>query len=316
MAMPNFQEIMLPVLKFLSNGETHSFRKVLEHVEIFFALTEQDKQSRVPSGLQRTIYNRTSWAVTYLRKANLIVTHGKRGNYKITAEGQKLLSQNPPNITTKTLKNYENFQKTAAKAAAEPDNKSDNKPVSEFEDSANLEETGKTPQEIMGLLAEQLNLQLAQDLLEEICANTPTFFEKLVVDLLLKMGYGGLEGSGEVTKKTGDGGIDGIIKQDELGLEMIYIQAKKWDKSTKISAPEVQKFVGALAGEKAAKGVFITTSSFSKPAIDFAESLQSNKIILVDGLMLAKFMIKHNLGVSTSETFLIKKIDVDYFDEQ
>jgi restriction system protein len=179
-----------------------------------------------------------------------------------------------------------------------------------------MDDADRTPEEIMGVLSEQLNLQLAKDILDEITGNTSDFFESLVVDLLLKMGYGGLEGSGEVTKKTGDGGIDGIIKQDELGLDSIYIQAKKWDKDSTVSRPELQKFAGALLGEGATKGVFITTAGFSKSAIDYAKSVPNTKIILIDGLTLAKFMIKHDLSVSTSNTIRIKKIDSDYFEEQ
>jgi restriction system protein len=161
-----------------------------------------------------------------------------------------------------------------------------------------------------------LELQLADELLEAISSNTATFFETLVVDLLLKMGYGGMEGSGQVTRRTGDGGIDGIIKQDELGLDTIYIQAKRWDKGISVSRPELQKFAGALLGEGATKGVFITTSSFGKPAIEYAKSVPNAKIILIDGLALAKLMIKHDLGVGTSNTIRIKKIDMDYFEEQ
>ena len=181
---------------------------------------------------------------------------------------------------------------------------------------AAFEDADKTPEEIMGKLSEQLNLQLAMDILDEICSNTPDFFESLVVDLLLKMGYGGLEGSGEVTKKTGDGGIDGIIKQDELGFDIIYIQAKKWNKGSLVSRPDIHKFAGALLGEGAIKGVFITTANFSKSAIEYAKSVPNTKIILINGLTLAKFMIKHDLGVNTSNTIRIKKIDIYYFEAQ
>jgi len=168
----------------------------------------------------------------------------------------------------------------------------------------------------MGSLAKQLDLQLAEDILDTIYSNTSTFFENLVVDLLLKMGYGGIEGKGIVTRKSGDGGIDGIITQDELGLESIYIQAKRWDRSIAVSRPEIQKFAGALLGEGAVKGVFISTASFSKGAIEYAKVVPNAKIILIDGIKLAKLMIKHDLGVSTSNVIHIKKIDSDYFEEQ
>ncbi|MCL1997572.1 MAG: restriction endonuclease [Turicibacter sp.] len=307
MAIPDFQAIMLPVLKLLADGETHSFRAIVVHMEEFFSLTEEEKMQRVPSGVQRTIYNRSNWAIMHLKKAALIEMYEKRGNFRITAEGKKLLSENPQGITTKMLKKYDSYRNFVN---VEHENTAADTPNNEF-----LDDTSKTPQEIMGILAEELNLQLAKDLLDEIHNNTPSFFERLVVDLILKMGYGGLDGTGEVTKKTSDGGIDGIVKQDELGLDVIYIQAKRWEKNSKIGRGEIQKFAGALGSEGATKGLFITTASFSKGAIECAKDYKNAKIILVDGLMLAKLMTKHDLGVSTSNVLLIKRIDADYFDE-
>lgn len=305
MTMPTFQDVMLPVLQLTSDGQTHSVKECIEHIELTFHMTEEEKQERVPSGKQRTIYNRMTWAITHIRKAGLLESHEKRGSFGITEDGRKLLSENPQEINVKLLRRYASYR----------DFINIEKQESDAQSSTVLDNTDKTPEEIMGILSEQLKLQLANDILESICSNTPGFFENLVVDLLLKMGYGGLEGSGEVTKKTGDGGIDGIIKQDELGLDMIYIQAKKWDKDSTVSRPDIQKFAGALLGEGATKGVFITTAGFSKSAIGYAKSIPNTKIILVDGLTLAKFMIKHDLGVSTSHTLHIKKIDSDYFEE-
>ena len=241
-----------------------------------------------------------------MKKAGLLESLGQRGTYGITRDGKKLLADNPQIVNIKLLRKYPSYRDfinldTQSTDALLP---------------TALEDEDKTPEEIMGVLSKRLNLQLAKDILDEICSNSPDFFESLVVDLLLKMGYGGLEGHGEVTKKTGDGGIDGIIKQDELGLDMIYIQAKKWDKESTVSRPDIQKFAGALLGEGATKGVFITTAGFSKGAIDYAKSVPNTKIILINGLTLAKFMIKHDLGVSTNNTILIKKINSDYFEEQ
>jgi len=217
-----------------------------------------------------------------------------------------LLSENPKAVNIKLLRNY-------------PSNINSNQADGRATDAAfhtSVSDDDKTPEEIMGALAAQLVVQLADELLDAICGNSPTFFEILVVDLLLKMGYGGLEGSADVTKRTGDGGIDGIIKQDELGLDLIYIQAKRWDRNASVSRPEIQKFAGALLGVGATKGVFITTANFAKPALEYAKSVPNAKIILIDGFMLARLMIKHDLGVGTSNTILIKKIDSDYFDEE
>ena len=306
MAIPTFQDVMLPVLKLAANGQSQSVKMTVEQIEQDFRLTDDERQHRIPSGKQRTIYNRVQWAITHLKKAGLLESHEKRGKYGITESGLELLSNNPQEINVALLRRYATYRdfvnlETQSTVTAS---------------SPTLEDADKTPEEIMGVLSEQLNLQLAKDILNEICNNTPNYFEDLVVDLLLKMGYGGLEGSGEVTKRAGDGGIDGIIKQDELGLDMIYIQAKKWDKDSTISRPEIQKFAGALLGEGATKGVFITTASFSKTAMEYAKSVPNSRIILIDGLTLARFMIKHDLGVSTSNTIRIKKIDSDYFEEQ
>jgi len=306
MAIPTFQEVMLPILKLVADGKTHSIKECIEYIEQMFQLTEEEKQERIPSGRQRTIYNRVTWAITHTKKAGLLESREKRGLFGITEVGQKLLSKNPPKIDMKLLRGYDSYRQFV---------NMDSQTVGE-QASTELDDTDKTPEEIIGVLSTQLDLQLANDILGEIGNNTPDFFESLVVDLLLKMGYGGLEGSGEVTRKSGDGGIDGIIKQDELGLDMIYIQAKKWGKDTSVSRPEIQKFAGALLGEGATKGVFITTASFSKSAIDYAKSVPNAKIILIDGITLAKFMIKHDLGVSTSHIIRIKKIDSDYFEEQ
>lgn len=306
MSIPNFQEVMLPILKLTADEQTHSVKECVEYVEQEFKLTDEEKQERVPSGQQRTIYNRVTWAITHIKKAGLLESREKRGCYGITEEGRKLLSENPTEINVKRLHGYAGYRDFAHIEEQTAD-----VPLPKT-----LEYTDKTPEEIMGTLAARLDLQLADELLEAICNNTPTFFETLVVDLLLKMGYGGLEGSGEVTKKSGDGGIDGVIKQDELGIDLIYVQAKRWDKDSTVSRPDIQKFAGALLGEGATKGVFITTTSFANPAIEYAKSVPNARIILIDGLTLAKLMIKYDLGVGTSSIIRIKKIDSDYFEEQ
>ncbi len=306
MAIPTFQEAMLPLLQFTADGLTHTVKECVTYIEQAFNLTEDEKMERIPSGKQRIVHNRVAWAITHIKKAGLLEAREKRGCYGITDEGRKLLSENPSEINVKRLRGY-----TSYLGFVNSEEQDENIPLTPA-----LEAADKTPEEIMGALAAQLELQLADELLEAIFANTDTFFETLVVDLLLKMGYGGMEGSGQVTKKSGDGGIDGIITQDELGLDSIYIQAKCWDKSTTVSRPEIQKFAGALLGVGATKGVFLTTAHFGKPAIEYAKSVPNAKIILIDGLALTKLMIKHDLGVGTSNTITIKKIDTDYFEGQ
>jgi restriction system protein len=306
MAIPTFQDVMFPIMKFAECVESRSVKESIEHIEQLYNLTNEEKQERIPSGKARTVYNRVTWAISHMKKAGLLVSHGKRGFFSLTEAGKKVLIENPQRVDMKVLREFPSYRKFRGRVAD----------VTATVLPENLENAEKTPDEIMGTLATQLDLQLADELLESICNNTPTFFESLVVDLLLKMGYGGLEGSGEVTKKSGDGGIDGVIKQDELGLDVIYIQAKRWDKDASVSRPDIQKFAGALLGEGATKGVFITTASFGKPAVDYAKSVPNAKIILIDGLALAKLMIKHDLGVGTSNIIRIKKIDSDYFEEQ
>lgn len=310
MSMPTFQEVMLPILSMASDSNVHSLKESVDFIEQKFQLTAIEKQERVPSGKMRTIYNRVTWAVTYLKNANLIEACQNRGEYKITDKGKEFLATKPSKITIKVLdalnqgnKNYKAFTKV-------DDTKQDAPFLNGFESDE------KTPEETIGMLAEQLNLELANNLLDSICNNSPIFFENLVVDLLLKMGYGGSEGLGEVTKASGDGGIDGVIKQDVLGLDMIYIQAKRWNKNTTVGRPEIQKFVGALSGEGVIKGVFITTANFLSSAISYAQSVKNTKIILIDGIRLCKLMIKYDLGVTTCNTIRIKKIDLDYFEEQ
>jgi restriction system protein len=244
MGIPTFQEIMLPILKLTADGQTHSVKECVARLEQEFHLTDEEKQERVPSGKQRTIYNRVTWAITHIKKAGLLESREKRGCYGITDAGRELLSKNPQEVNMKLLRGYASYRdfihsEEHAAVVSLP---------------TTIQDADKTPEEIMGALSAQLDLQLAGELLEAICGNTHTFFESLVVDLLLKMGYGGLEGSGEVTKKTGDGGIDGVIKQDELGLDLIYVQAKRWDKGAAVSRPDIQKFAGALLGEGATKG--------------------------------------------------------------
>ncbi|MDI6698281.1 MAG: restriction endonuclease [Candidatus Saccharicenans sp.] len=302
MAIPDFQACMLPVLKVLSDGQEHKRLEIVEKVADYFNLAPEERQALLPSGAMRIIVSRVGWARTYLLKAGL-VTRTKRGHYKISEEGLKLLEKNPDTINVKTLLQYEEFRKWSSR---------------EEHDSGQRDIIDATkadsPEEAIEKNAKLLNDLLADELLERVKKLNPYQFERLVLDLLLKMGYGGaLKESGMLTGGAGDEGIDGIIKEDKLGLDMIYLQAKKWENV--VGRPEIQKFAGALLGKKANKGVFITTSNFSRDAEEYAKSLDK-KIVLIDGRKLAELMIEHNIGVNIQKIIEIKKVDNDYFMEE
>jgi len=282
---------MLPILKMLSDKKEHSISEYVGIIETKFNLTDKEKAARLGGG-QRIVYNRVSWGVSYLKRYGLIIIP-RRGYSLITEKGIELLNSSPDKITIRMLRNI-----------------SENTSEAEME----TEDFPKPPDEVIGVLINDLNEQLASDILDLIYTNSPFFFEKLVIDLLLKMGYGGIESTGLTTAQTGDGGIDGVIKQDVLGLDSIYIQAKRWERDRAVGRPDIQKFVGALAGKNASKGVFITTSKYSESAVNYAENLPNNKVILIDGMELTKLMIKYDLAVSVSDTYHIKKIDSDYFE--
>jgi len=289
MAIPDFQSCMLPILELLKDGSEHSLSECVELIETRFDLSDEDKTARNDSG-QRTVYNRTAWACTYLKRYGLL-SSPRRGNYVITEKGIDILDTSPSRLTKRMF-------------SGNPDDPPDSEP----------DYPARPPDEVMGVLANELYEQLAIDILDLIYSNPPAFFEKLVIDLLLKLGYGGFDGAGQTVGKSGDGGIDGVIKQDILGLDSIYIQAKRWDRDKTVGRPEIQKFVGALAGKNANKGVFITTSKYAENAIKYAENLPNSKLVLIDGIELTRLMIKHDLGVSINRVYYIKRIDSDYFE--
>lgn len=305
MAVPKFYEFFGSFLKAVSDGEIHKSKEVQKVIASSMNLTEEDMAEQLPSQRQATYINRINWARTYLDKAGLIRTPA-RGQYQITDEGLKVL-QSGVSIDLKYLDRYPAFREfhTINPSEAKPQG-----------NPTPQEEEEKTPTEIMTEAFDKVNASLASDLMDMVMGLEPTEFETLVVKLLLKMGYGyGIEDAGKVTRATGDGGIDGIIKEDQLGFNNIYIQAKKWSADHKVSRPEVQKFAGALQGEKATKGLFITTTEFTKDAQDFAANLLSSNIVLIDGNQLTKLMIKYNLGVAVEQTYEIKRIDSDFFSE-
>jgi restriction system protein len=302
--VPDYETIMLPFLRFASDQKEHAMRDVVDYISNFFKLTDDEKRELLPSGKQAKINNRVGWARTHLKKA-LLIESTKRGYVRISDRGLNVLKQNPPKIDNEYLKQFPEFVEFLTP-------KGETKPSPSTQTSS---DKPKTPEETIGENIEKLKKDLADDLLNKIKEFSSDFFEKLVLDLLLKMGYGGSrEDAGEAIGRIGDEGIDGIIKEDKLGLDAIYIQAKKWNE-TKIGRPDIQKFVGALNMKGAKKGIFITTSHFSQDAIDSAKEFKDPKIVLIDGQQLANLMIDNEIGISKHATYEIKKIDLDYFDE-
>lgn len=297
--IPNYQECMLPLLQLLGDNNVHTAKECVEKLSESLDLTEEEKSELIPSGKQTIIANRISWARFYLEKAGLINVVS-RGKYQITPQGQQLLSEHPAFINNAILYRYDQFVEFMKQGASYRSNvKNDINPVL----------PDQTPEEILDSTYKQLQSNLSEEILEKVLEQSPQFFERLVVDLLEKMGYG----AGKITGRTGDGGIDGVIDEDKLGLDVIHIQAKRWQIDNKVGRKELQSFVGALAGQSGRKGVFITTSSFTPQALEYNPS--NVKIAKIDGKKLADLMILYNLGVSTKILYELKKIDSDYFEE-
>jgi restriction system protein len=296
---------MLPLLKLAADGQEYYLRDIIEKLADEFSLTEEERKELLPSGQQSVFANRVWWARTYLKQAGLLEVT-KRGYIKITERGKQVLSQNPKHINIKFLEQFPEFLEFRQRRM----NKKEEKPKDE---ALSLE----TPDEILEYAYQKIRDELAKEILNEIKNCSPSFFEKLVVDLLVKMGYGGTrkDAAAKVTGKPKDGGVDGTIKEDPLGLDEIYIQAKRWEGV--VGRPEIQQFAGMLDGKKTKKGIFITTSYFSKEAKEFANNISSDKtIILIDGETLAQLMIDYNIGVVPVRKYEIKKIDRDYFSEE
>ena len=300
--IPDFQTIMLPLLKHIHDGKEYKLETVVDSLAKEFNITEKERKELLPSGQTFVFGSRVGWARTYLKKAGLIDTP-KRGYMKITDRGLDVLRQKPSGINISYLKRFSEFIEWQNVKKDELQ-----KEVVQIE-SVNTQ----TPEELLEYSFAKLKDELASELIEKIKGCTASFLEQLVVDLLIKMGYGGSrKEAGKVIGKSNDGGIDGIIIEDKLGLDSIYVQAKKWEGS--VGRPEIQKFVGALAGQGAKKGIFITTSFFSKDANEY-QPKNDTKIVLIDGKKLAELMIEHGVGVSTKINYEIKKIDSDYFEE-
>lgn len=300
MSFPDYQDCMLPMLEILADGQDHKVRDLTQAVADRFHLSEDDRARLLPSGQQTVIANRVGWAKTYLKKAGLLA-NPVRGMVRITDEGRKVLAHKPTRIDTDFLQNFAPFLEFYNK-------------TTEVEEKNDHCESVTTPEETLESAYSLLRNALADELLEKVKSCSPTFFEHLVVDLLVAMGYGGSRAdAGQAIGKSGDGGIDGIIKEDKLGLDVVCIQAKRWDRT--VGRPEVQAFAGSMEGVRAKKGVLITTGTFSKEAEDYVTRIE-RKIVLIDGRRLADLMIEHNVGVSISRSYVIKKMDLDYFESE
>lgn len=306
MPIPDYQSMMLPLLQLAASepGREFALQEAGNAVARNFGVTEEERRELLPRGRQPTFINRVGWASTYLRKAGLLEST-RRGYFKVSKRGLDVLAQSPSAITNSFLRQFPEFIEFQTTRSEPKDNGKD---VSEV---VNL----RTPEESLEIEFQKIRENLASQLLDRIKQASPAFFERLVVELLVKMGYGGSRSdAGRAVGRSGDGGIDGIIKEDKLGLDVIYIQAKRWGENT-VGRRDVQQFAGALQGQRASKGIFLTTSRFTNEAQDYVSKIGS-KIVLVDGEQLAQLMIDNNVGVSPSTSYEIKRIDSDYFTEE
>jgi restriction system protein len=304
MAVPDFQTLMLPLLRVAADGEEHSLAEARTALSAEFKLTDAEQEELLPSGRQTKFSNRVAWAKSYMQQARLLES-SRRGHFRILSRGSDVLKAAPPRIDIKFLEQYPEFVvfRTPVDQAQE---------LAPQPSAQETETETETPEEALEAAHLKMRAGLAAELLERVKAGSSQFFERLVVELLLKMGYGGSrKDAGQAIGKSGDEGIDGVISEDRLGLDIVYLQAKKWDGT--VGRPEIQKFVGALHGKRAKKGVFITTGVFSAEAIGYVDHIDP-KVVLIDGRRLAELMIDFDLGVNAIATYQMKRVDSDYFD--
>jgi len=303
MSIPDYETLMLPMMQFVADGKEHSINEATTHLANYFKLSTDEREQRIPSGQSSYIKNRTGWAKTYLKKAGLL-NSPRRGIIQISDRGKEVLASKPAKISKSFLEQFPEFVAFQEQSNGEVEEKT----------SVVVAEVKHTPEETIEKSYQELRSQLSDELLEQIKSCSSDFFERLVVDVIVAMGYGGsYKDAAKATQRSNDGGIDGIIKQDRLGLDTIYIQAKKWDDSRPIHRPEIQKFAGALQGVRARKGIFITTSYFSEGAREYVATIDS-KIVLIDGTELTQLMIDHGIGATSHQTYEIKRLDSDYFE--
>jgi restriction system protein len=303
MTVPDFQSWFLPLLRRIADGQVHAMPDVMQALADDLGLAPEDRSEVLPSGRQLKYKNRIGWARTYLKKAGLVEAPAE-GMVRITDRGREVLAENPPKLNVAFLKRFPEFLEFHTYRAPDSEVTAPNV-ITE-------EEQAETPEETLERVHSALEEELASDLLDRIKAVAPAFFERLVIDLLLRMGYGGShEAAGRAIGRSGDGGVDGIINEDPLGLDVVYIQAKRWEGS--VGRPVVQAFVGSLAGFRATKGVLITTSGFSNDARAYVTSI-GTRVILIDGAELTRLMLKYGLAVTTKATYELRRIDNDYFE--
>lgn len=304
--VPNFEKFFSPYLSFMGDGKVHSLKELVDFISKTLNLTDEDRREMTKKGSFTRVYDRTQWTGSYFRQAKLIESKG-RGVYQITQRGLDLLNTHKGEITHETLCEFPEFLEFSGKKSVY---KKDNDKIV---DSIII--TDKTPSEMMEIAYQQMSEHLTDELLDKVKSQTPLFFENLVVKLLVAMGYGGsFDDAAKVTQYSHDDGIDGIIKEDKLGLDSIYIQAKRYTTGA-VPKPDIQKFIGALSEKGATKGIFITTNIFSTGAIETAKQAKNVKVVLVDGKTLAKYMFDYNIGVSIKQIYEIKNIDMDFFEE-
>ena len=302
--IPDFQTLMRPLLVAVEDGGEHSTRQIREHLAEELALSEDELAERLPSGTAKVFMNRVGWATLYLHRCGLL-DRPRRSIYRITDRGRQVLAENADRVDLKTLAQFPEL-----KELQQGKGETSDVPQLGTEIAASAAQA-QTPEERIDSSYRELRAALVAEVLERVAEQSPDFFEQLVLDVLTAMGYGGTrEGAAQRLGKSGDGGVDGVIREDRLGLDQIYVQAKRWQGS--VGRPEIQKFFGALHGQRATKGVFITTSTFTKDALDYAEHV-TPRVILVDGQELAGLMIDHDVGVSVGRTYPLKRVDLDYF---
>lgn len=305
MTIPDYQSLMLPVLESSANGEVR-IGSLVDVLADKLGLSLEERAVLLPSGKQTVFSNRVHWAKSYLSKAHLVEIT-RRGYFRITDRGQTVLHSSPPKIDNKFLIQFEEFRQFRERA-------NDSEISDEEASSPAIESQKQTPDETMRMAYRQIETALAQDMLERIRKAPPDFFERLMVNLLISMGYGGsAEEAGRILGRSGDDGVDGVVDQDPLGLDRVYIQAKRYAVGNNIGPGAIRDFFGSLDRHKASKGLFVTTSTFSLAAKETAEFL-SKRIVLIDGDQLARLMIRHNVGCRIEETLHIKKVDEDFFE--
>lgn len=318
MSIPKYDEMYRELLEALSDDESHKISEIRDILATRFSVSDEERKDLLPSGKQPIFNNRVNWTASYLKQAGLI-KNSSRGVYHITETGKSILAAHVPQIDNDFLLKFDSFKDFISRTT--PVVSDCDTTISDVKNNYPLvvqkgAVSSESPQDILDDAYHKIKVTLIDDILSEIMKQSSVFFEHLVVYLLTQMGYGGsLQSAGTVTRSTGDEGIDGIIREDKLGFNRIYIQAKRWDRNSTVGRPELQKFVGALVGQGATKGLFITTAQFTKEAVEYAKKQHATKIILIDGTALAELMIEYNVGVSVETTYFIKKIDSDFFDD-